>query len=323
MRILIVTPASRTSLQGNRVTADRWGMILSDLGHTVHISKEYEDEPCDLLIALHARKSAKSVDRFRRRCPHSPLLLALTGTDLYQDLADSDEARRSLDQANFLITLHPLAARELTERHRERVRVIYQSVVIPPGPLPTPPSDTHLVGVVGHLRSVKDPLRAAYAARLLPKNSKIQIHHLGAATDSEWEGKARLETRENPRYHWLGPKPRDQTLSWIAGCHVLCLTSLVEGGANVLGEAIRMEVPVVCSAISGSLGLLGEDYPGVFPVQDTEALAALLLRTECDPVFLRELKTHVQARTVLFAREREIRSWSELLDETRHLPEES
>ena len=65
MRLLIVTPAPKGSRKGNRITADRWLRLLRELGHRVAIADEFRDQPCDVLIGLHARKSAASIWRFR------------------------------------------------------------------------------------------------------------------------------------------------------------------------------------------------------------------------------------------------------------------
>ena len=80
MRIEIVTPARPGSRQGNRVTASRWAQLLRELGHDVHITSEYSGENRDCLIALHARKSAAAVRRFRQRHPNRPIVVCLTGT---------------------------------------------------------------------------------------------------------------------------------------------------------------------------------------------------------------------------------------------------
>src|SRR5262247_1190348 len=86
LKIGIVTPAPPGSRKGNRVSALRWARLLRELGHRVVIKQAYADERCDVLIALHARRSADSVQRFRMRFPDRPLILMLTGTDLYGDI---------------------------------------------------------------------------------------------------------------------------------------------------------------------------------------------------------------------------------------------
>ena len=83
----------------------------------------------------------------------------------------------------------------------------------------------------------------------------------------------------------------------LARSRLLALTSTMEGGANAVSEAIACGTPVVSSRISGSIGLLGEAYPGYFPVGDTAALTSLLHRIETDSEFLHRLEdacTHLR-----------------------------
>ena len=141
------------------------------------------------------------------------------------------------------------------------------------------------VCVLGHLRPVKDPLRTAWAARLLPASSRVRVLQVGGALSEDMAEQARAEEAANPRYRWLGERPRGQALRLLARCRLLSLTSELEGGANVISEAIALGVPVVSSRIAGSLGLLGTDYPGYFPFGDTQALADLLRRAETDTDF--------------------------------------
>src|SRR5258705_12915130 len=86
MKIGIVTPAPPDSRYGNRITALRWARILRGLGNRVSILQTYDNKPYELLIALHARKSHSSIINFRRQNPVAPIIVALTGTDLYRDI---------------------------------------------------------------------------------------------------------------------------------------------------------------------------------------------------------------------------------------------
>src|SRR5438067_10585819 len=151
MRVRLVTPAPPGSRKGNRVTALRWAGFLRSLGHRVAVEQEYRGRPCDLLVALHAAKSHASVVRFRDARPDAPLVLALTGTDLYGDIRTDPRARRSLELATRLIVLQPLGAEELPVPLRDRVRVIYQSVE-PLRTSPVPREDRLEVCAMGHLR---------------------------------------------------------------------------------------------------------------------------------------------------------------------------
>jgi len=314
MNICIITPAPARSRKGNRVTALRWAGVLRELGHRVVIEQEYEGRRCDVMVALHARRSFPSVERFRRQYPGSPLILALTGTDLYDDIRTSDLARRSLELASRLIVLQPLGIAELPEHLRERARVIYQSAKRPPGRV-SRAKNLFEVCVLAHLRPVKDPLRAAMAARLLPPSSRIRVTHLGAALSEEMGERARAETASNPRYRWLGELPRRKALQILARCRLLVLSSRLEGGANVISEAIAASVPILPSRIPGSIGILGPDYPGYFPVGDSRALASLLARAETDAAFYNTLKEWCERLTPLVDPARERQGWESLLQE--------
>jgi len=289
MKIDIVTPAVPGSQKGNRVTAMRWAEILGELGHEVVLGQRYNGKPVDLLVALHARQSADSVERFRRKYPRAPLIVALTGTDVYGDLQASEVVLTSLELASAIVTLQPLAIAELPEALRSKATAIYQSAESP-REAGTPVEDAFEVCVVGHLREVKDPFRTAEAVRLLPSSSRARVLHLGAALTEDMAGRARSEEGANPRYHWLGERPRLEASRILRSSRLLSLTSRTEGGANVVSEALAASVPVVSTRIAGSIGILGENYPGYFPVGDTQALAALLLRAETDSVFYADLK---------------------------------
>src|SRR5258708_34018487 len=128
MRIGIVTPAPPNSRSGNRITAVRWATILRRLGNRVSILQTYDSKPYDLLVALHARKSHSSIVNFRQQHPSAPIVVALTGTDLYRDIRINDLARESLDIATRIVVLQPKAVEELRPNWRERTQVIYQAV---------------------------------------------------------------------------------------------------------------------------------------------------------------------------------------------------
>jgi len=170
MTISIITPAPATSRRGNRWTALRWARMLRELGHRTVIEEQYSGRSCDVLMALHARRSAPSIERFRREHSETPIVVVLTGTDLYGDIRTDRQAQRSIEMAARLILLQPLGVRELPARLRERARVVVQSAERPRGEL-RPKKRVFEVCVTGHLRPVKDPLRAAWAARLLPESS--------------------------------------------------------------------------------------------------------------------------------------------------------
>lgn len=323
MHICIVTPAPPRSYQGNRVTAERWRELFQELGHSAQIVESYEGQRCDTLIALHARRSAASVLRFVSEVPRAPVIVALTGTDLYPDLARSGVDLSVLEAAERLVVLQDRGVGQIPEPLRDRTRVIVQSADLPePGPAVLPEGGSFLadgvfaVAVLAHLRPVKDPLLAAAASRMLPAESTIRIVHLGAELDTDLGEQARAETGSNPRYRWLGEVPHDAAMRMLGSCRLLALTSLTEGGANAVCEAIAAGVPVVSSLIDGSLGLLGSTYPGYFPPGDAAGLADLLWRVENDDGgLLGELRRRCEELRPLVARHRERQAWDALLGE--------
>jgi putative glycosyltransferase (TIGR04348 family) len=311
--IAIVNPAPQLR-GGNRVTALRWARIFRRLGCRVFQEESWSGRECDLLVALHARRSHDSVVRFAREHPELPIVVAATGTDVYTDVPDSGEASESFGLATRIVVLQPLASEKLPEDSRPRARVIYQSVR-QPRVRPPPVSDAFEVCVIAHLRPVKDPLRAALAARLLPASSRIRIVHVGGLVDERMPTELERETAQNPRFRWLGDLPRSQALGVLARSRLFVTSSRHEGGANAVSEALAFSVPILATRIPGTLGLLGDDYPGTFAVEDTDALAKLLQRAETEPDFLRALEKACRARAWITAPESELASWRELLDE--------
>ena len=323
MHIRMICPAPPRSLYGNRVTALRWARILRKLGHRLTISKDYNGEPCDLLIALHARRSADAALAFRRQHPDKPLIVALTGTDVYRDIHRSRKARRTLVIADRLLTLQPMAIEELPRRLRSKARVVYQSATGTGGGPLRRRSRWFDVCVLGHLRDVKDPFRAARAARRLPASSRIRVLHAGEAMEEKMAEAARAEEARNPRYRWLGEIPRRKARWLIRSSRLMVLSSRMEGGANVISEAVVDHVPVLASRISGSVGLLGKDYPGYFPVGDSEGLSRLMWRAESDSRFYARLKSRCSRLAPLFHPSREEAAWKKLLREVTSSPSAS
>lgn len=306
MKISLVTPAPPASRAGNRATALRWAGLLGELGHEVEIATEYEGWAVDALVAIHAWRSSVSIAHFARRHPERPIIVALAGTDVYRFLHSHRETvLHSLDLAGAIVGLHDLVGEALPERHRTKLEVVYQSAVPLEGVSRTPLPECFETLVVGHLRDEKDPLRAAKAARLLPQNSRIAVEHLGRAHTPAWAERAASEMADNPRYHWRGEVAGDEVRVRLARARAMILSSIMEGGANVVSEAIVAGTPVLASAIPGSIGLLGRDYDGYFPTGDTAALAELMRRAEAEPGFLRHLAVQCAARASLFTPERE------------------
>jgi len=163
---------------------------------------------------------------------------------------------------------------------------------------------------------VKAPFLAAEAARLLPAGSRVRISHLGAALDASMRARAEAASKASEgRWTWLGERSRLEALRFLAGSDLLVLTSAQEGGANVVTEAIACGVPVVSTRIEGSLGILGEDYPGYVEPGDAAELARMLARCETESELLSSLRARCNALRTLVDPSRERESWHRLLGE--------
>jgi putative glycosyltransferase (TIGR04348 family) len=309
----MITPMPPRSRSGNRTTAMRWTHILRKLGHRVRVAVEYDGRPADLMIALHAWRSAAAIEDFHRRYPDRPLVVALTGTDIYRFIhSHRQKTLRSLDLAHRLVGLHRRVADAIPRRYHDKLDIIYQSA---PRQRRRRPANSRWfdVLVIGHLRAEKDPLRAALAARRLPQTSRLRIIHLGGAHDARWAARARAEMARNPRYLWRGEVPNWRVRHASARASLMVLSSVMEGGANVISEAVMAGLPVIASRIAGSVGLLGHDYPGYYRVGDSAALARQLRRAEQSPDFLAELRRHCAARANLFEPRGERKAWRKLI----------
>ncbi|MCH2182027.1 MAG: TIGR04348 family glycosyltransferase [Mariniblastus sp.] len=322
MQILIVTPGTGKTPLGNQVTARRWAHMLRQLGHQVRVTAHFQrnrDTAHDCLVALHAFRSAKSVSQFAARFPQRPIIVGLTGTDLNRNLQSARSpgyrsAQQSLRAADRIVLLQEKARQQLPRSVQGKCRTIFQSATTL-RPRPRRLTRCFEVVVAGHLRAEKDPFLAARAARLIPASSRIQINHIGFALSESYAVRAEQESATNPRYRWEGGVAHWQARRRIARSRLLVLTSRSEGGPSVFAEAILNDVPILSTRISTTCGMLGNDYPGLFPVGDRRKLARLLERSESDPGFYRKLLEATRRLKPRFAPRSELAAWRKLLAE--------
>jgi len=317
-RITIVTPAGAGTRTGNRHTAQRWARMLRGLGHRLRVRVAWDGRPADVLLALHARRSHASIEAFARAHPERALIVALTGTDLYRDLPASREARHSLALATRIVVLQDDARRLLAPALRGKTQVVYQSSDACVGG--APPRDRFRIAVVGHLREEKDPFRAVEALARLPAAPRIELVQVGDAMTPAMKTAALRWMRREPRYRWIGGRSHAAALGWIRRSHLLVVSSVMEGGANVICEAARIGTPVVASRVSGNVGMLGRGYPGYYPLFNTQALARCVARAASETDYRARLKKALRVRRPLFAPRAERVALAAALDEALMKP---
>ncbi|MHC4953536.1 MAG: selenoneine biosynthesis selenosugar synthase SenB [Planctomycetota bacterium] len=313
MDLLIVAPAVGSILTGNRSTAAQWTEQLRQLGHRVQILESNAGQNAEALIALHAEKCHEAITAFHRAHPESKIIVATTGTDIYPQ--PSDEAIESLRIADRIVALQTRAREKIPSEFHDKLRIIVQSAA------PAPPTengrsiDPFEICVVSHLREIKDPLRAAAAARLLPPSSRIRVRQAGAILDSRFGERLERERKENDRYVWLGELSAADTMRLIAESQLLVSSSFHEGGARVIGEAVVAGTPVLAARNDAACSLLGDTYAGLYDAGETRQLADLMARAETDHAFLTTLREQTRLAAPQFEPRRESEAWRALIEE--------
>ncbi len=279
-RVVIVSPALADANNGNWQTARRWQRLLS-AHHSARITRTWPDDlpdalaaPDDVMLALHARRSAPSIAAWAARRGPRGLAVVLTGTDLYRDITTDTAAQHSLALAQRLVVLQDLGPRSLPEAVRAKAQVVFQSTT---ARATLPKTPRHLrAAMVGHLRDEKDPRTLWAAARLLGAEEGVLIDHIGLPLDAALGEAAQATAAACPHYRWLGGLPHAATRQRMQRAHVLVHTSRMEGGAHVVMEAVCSGTPVLASRIDGNVGLLGAGYGGYFEPGDAAGLSTLL-----------------------------------------------
>lgn len=314
MKIAIATPAAPGTTRGNRRTALRYAAILRSLGHSVRVVERWSGGVHDLLVALHAGKSHASIAAFARAHPGRPIVVVLTGTDLYAKGKRDPRVAASLRLAKQIVVLQPEALKTVPARERAKAVSILQSAPRPPR-VRARTSDRFLVVALAHLRDVKDPFLPARAARRLSVQSRIEILHAGEALDARHAREAARLSRPPSRWRWIGPRDHAGAQRLLASADLFVQTSRSEGGSVALVEALVADRPCLCTRIPAAVGMLGARHPGYFRVGDERGLARLLARAESDPVFRRRLQRATRAVRARFEPAVERAAWRALLAE--------
>jgi len=317
--IVIISPYLANANNGNWQTARRWSRFLNaKFKTTLALEWDKSSGDCkgiDAMIALHARRSAASIEAFAAACPGRPLVVVLTGTDLYRDILSDATAQRSLQLASRLLVLQAEGLQMLDKKYHEKTEVIYQSAPVLKPFNVQPPKQTRYfdVTMVGHLRAEKDPATFMQAARLV-KTDKVRLIHIGGVLDPDLGVQAENTQKQYPRYQWLGNVAHAATRQRLKRSQLMVIASKMEGGANVIIEAVTSGVPVLASDISGNRGMLGDDYEGYFPCGDSIKLASLIDRAAAEPAFYKRLQAQCHKRAYLFTPEQECASLLNFID---------
>ena len=314
MKVCVASPYPLSELKGNSVTTERIVAILNEGGVEARGSHGNDGEPADILITLHAIKGAPAVFDFKKKTPNGRVIILLTGTDIYQGLAEvSQIGGDALQVADRIVVPQEAAIRKLPEKVRGKTVVIRPSLD-PIAVKATPSQSPFVISVVGHLRPVKRPFLTIETLAQHPEWSDLEVWQIGQALDAEMRKTAEFWMEEDKRYRWCGGLPREESLALCAKSSLTINSSILEGGANAVLEAMTMGVPVLASRIEGNVGLLGDDYPGYFEEGEIAKALEAIMHQRVD---LDEWSRLSADRLPLFSRVRESESWLELLIELK------
>ncbi|MEP7328903.1 MAG: selenoneine biosynthesis selenosugar synthase SenB [Betaproteobacteria bacterium] len=303
--LLLVTPYLADANNGNWRTAARWARLLAPHCRViVQAARDPVDAgpaiDADVMIALHARRSHEAIAAWRALTPHRPHAVVLTGTDLYRDWPAGDvDTGDSMTHADQLIVLQDDARARLPPPLRRRTQVIFQSArtLLP---WPHKHADRLHCVMVAHLRDEKDPATVFAAWRALPSTVPATLTIIGAALDPALGRAAHALAAADSRVQWMGPRAHPWARQAIKRAHLLLVPSRMEGGANVVVEAVTAGTAVLGSRMSGNVGMLGGDYAGYFDVGDVTGLAALVARCTQDHMLVQRLERQCARRAPLF-----------------------
>lgn len=311
MKINVCTGYPLSSPKGNSVTAKRMVRLFEAAGHQATAMHTNEPPPADVIISLHALKTSAATLFFAKHNPDAKVLVLLTGTDINGGIESKPElAQRVLELADAVVVAQPACLEDLPPTWRAKVNVIYPSIDLPePAPLDVPGGP--LFTNVGHLRPVKNPHLMFRALRHF--DLPVTALSIGTDLDSTDGQQATVNMRIDERYRWMGGCAREEATAWIKHSLATINTSFSEGGANTIIEAIHLGTPVLASDIHGNRGLLGEVYAGFFTSDNSEELAALMVRCVEDGEFVEQLKAQLARQKPLFTNQAEVSSWLNLI----------
>lgn len=301
---------------GNWRTASRYADFLSSAAMQVKIFEPAAFARASVAsgfpkvaIVLNAFRSHEQVQGFLKA--KIPVLLVMTGTDLYGALAprnrgseDYKKTERALLSASAIMTLQAQAQQEICERWPQvagHVHCVLQTTTErkPHAPRLTAYSKTVRFLIAGHIREEKDPSTAfgafhhafpeGWADRADGRKVPVRLIHVGDERDKALAQELRRLAARYPGVRMEGALSHAQTMRQMTQVHALIQPSVSEGGALVVAEAVACRLPVLASDIPAHRGQLGAAYPGLFAVGDRHALAETLKRFVADESYQRML----------------------------------
>ena len=310
MLIYLVSPHVGPSGRGNAVTVERLRAGLEARGVAARVLLP-EDCPGagprpDIVHAFHAGHSGPAALSLASEL-HVPLVVTLTGTDYNEELDEpvaAERVRRVLREARAVIGFSQGCAEHVVARLPELVstlRVIPQAPFVqgwtrPPcvrlARRPEAFTVLHLAGI----RPVKSNLSAvAPLERLRARLPGLRLVFAGPALDA---GYAERLSRRIAGLSWCryaGELPRASIPGALAEADVVLNTSVSEGMANAVLEAMWWGCPVIAHDVPGNRELVAHEVTGLLYAGEA-ALEQCVERLAREPELAVRLASAARAR---------------------------
>ncbi|HMS18816.1 MAG TPA: glycosyltransferase, partial [Planctomycetota bacterium] len=255
LRVALVSDAWGSSERGNGTTVERWRLLCPEIIQPVRTGDPPpEGPPPDLVHGYHVIRGGLAA---RRLASHygCPLVMSLGGTDLAAvalGLPERLAVLSALDGVAVLTGAFP--SFEAPFQGQVPFITVPRSIPCPSevGPLRAPDGTIRALLVAG-LRPVKDVLYAIELARTLRSHGlPIRLTILGARSDEAYAQQVDQSLRGLEGIHLLRNVPHHQMELVYRSHDVLWNTSLHEGGANAILEAVSFGLPVFLRSVLGN-----------------------------------------------------------------------
>lgn len=157
---------------------------------------------------------------------------------------------------------------------------------------PFDPASHWVIGTVGRLQAVKNPVLLADAFVRLLDRMPAARERMRLAIVGDGPLRTAIETvldRADARALAWMPGERRDVASVLRAFDVFVLPSLAEGISNTLLEAMATGLPVVATNVGGNRELVDPECTGILvPNDDADALAGALIHYARDPVAARK-----------------------------------
>jgi len=298
MKTLILTPTFFPRLTGNAVTAGRITRELAEGGiecRVIDLSAVAEAEAVktasmfgpDIIHGFHAFKSGP-LGLVVKGLLKIPMIMTLTGTDLYVDLKTPETREavlRVLAQADRLTVFNDSARRLLVREGvaSHKISVIHQSVFFPEKKERDFRAELHIGRktkvclLMGGIRRIKN---FGYAFPVLEKVRKnvpdLCLLIAGGVLEEKEFLRLTRKSSGRPWIRFLGEVSREEIPSLLGCADIVLNTSDSESDANAVMEALTFGKAVVGRRVSGSTSLLAEGTGFLF--SNREELHEQILR---------------------------------------------